>query len=193
MSNGPLFASNELKLFLHHHCIDHITSSPHFPRSNSFIEHQVCMIKTTHHTSQDSRKTLEYLLLDLHSTPIEPNMPSPREILHNRTLQCPGRPSTPDDMESVRNYLLSRKQSQKVKFDRAYGACELQQLGPGQEVLFWFPSDDAYIPRSIVNKATVPCSYIVEAQGNHYHRTSKHLEPVHVNIPSPITHQPQPP
>ena len=39
--NGPPFASDELAEFLTHHCIAHHTSSPHFPRSNGFIERQV--------------------------------------------------------------------------------------------------------------------------------------------------------
>ena len=76
-NNGPPFASNELAQFLQHHHIGHITSSLHFPRSNGFIEWQVCTIKTMLSTSQDSRKTLEDLLLDMWSTPIGPNMPFP--------------------------------------------------------------------------------------------------------------------
>ena len=80
-------------------------------------ECQVFTIKTVLSTSQDSRKTLEDLLLDLCSTLIGPNLPSSREILLNRTLQHPSRPSTPVNMESVRNYFLSRKQSLKVQFD----------------------------------------------------------------------------
>ena len=39
--NGPLFASDELTQFLQCNHIDHITSSPQFPRSNSFMECQV--------------------------------------------------------------------------------------------------------------------------------------------------------
>ena len=64
-----------------------ITSSPHFPKSNGVIEWQLHTIKTALSTSQDSKVSIEDLLLDLHSTPIGPNMPSPQEILHNRTFQ----------------------------------------------------------------------------------------------------------
>ena len=109
----PPFASNELTHFLQCHHIDHITFSPHFPRSNCFIECQVHTVKTVLSTSHESRKTLEDLLVGLCSTLIEPNMPSQREIHHNRTLQCPSKPSSPVNMESVRNYLLSKRQSQK--------------------------------------------------------------------------------
>ena len=87
-------------------------------------------------TAQDLHKPLEDVLLDLQSTPIRPNMPSSREILHNRTFQCPGRPSHPVYIESVRNYLPSHKQSQKTYFDKVYGVRDLPELDTGQEVLF---------------------------------------------------------
>ena len=95
--NGPPFASDELTEFLTHHRIAHHTSSPHFPRSNGFIERQVRTIKTALHTVLPAKKSLESVLLDLRSTPIGSNMPAPREILHNRTIQRPGIPSHPVD------------------------------------------------------------------------------------------------
>ena len=66
--NGPLFASDELVQFLQCHHIDHITSSPHFPRSNVLIKHQVTTIKAVLSTTQESGKSLEDLLLGLQLT-----------------------------------------------------------------------------------------------------------------------------
>ena len=97
--NGPLFASDELTQFLQHYHIDHITSSPHFPRSSGFIECQVRTIKTALRTTKESKKLLEDLLMDLQSTPIGPNMPSAWKIVYNRTFQCPGEKTTPVNME----------------------------------------------------------------------------------------------
>ena len=85
--NGPPFASDELAEFLTHHHIAHHTSSPHFPRSNGFIERQVRTIKTALNTALPAKNSLEAVLLDLRSTPIGSNMPAPHEILHNRTIQ----------------------------------------------------------------------------------------------------------
>ena len=90
-------------------------------------------------------------------------------------------------MESVRNYLLSRKQSQKVQIDRAHGVHELQELGPGQEVLFRSSGEDKYIPGTIIDRATVLSSCIMEAQGKQYHRTREHLRPIHINLSKPVT------
>ena len=138
-------------------------------------------------------QALEDVLLDLWLTPIGPNMPSPQEILHNRTFKHPTKPSQPVEMESARNYLLSRKQSPKTYFDKAHGACDLPELGPGQEVLFWSPAKDEYIPRTIIESTTVLHSYVIEAQGKRCCRTKEHLQPIHLNLPIPAKSQPLPP
>ena len=49
--NGLPFASEELTEFLTCQCIEHSTSSPHFPRSNGFIECQIRTIKTALNTA----------------------------------------------------------------------------------------------------------------------------------------------
>ena len=40
-------------------------------------------------TAQASGISVEILILNIHYTPIGPHMPSPHEILHNRTQECP--------------------------------------------------------------------------------------------------------
>ena len=118
--NGPPFASDELAEFLMHHCIAHDTSSPHFPRSNGFIEKQVRTIKTALITALPANKPLASVLLDLRSTSIGPEMPAQHQILHNRSIQQPGRPSQPIDLEQVRNFLISRRQAQCDQLNKAH-------------------------------------------------------------------------
>ena len=77
------------------------------------------MLNTTLSTSQDARTSIEYLLLELQSTPIGPKMPSPSEMLHNRTIQYQGRPSVLIDMKAVWNHLIAKKQSQKQYFHKS--------------------------------------------------------------------------
>ena len=81
----------------------------------------------------------------------------------------PGKLSSPVNMERVCNFLLSRKQSQKAHFYQSHGVRELEEIDPSQEVLFRCPADNKYIPKTFVNKATEPHSYIIEAQGKQYH------------------------
>ena len=126
--NGPPFSSEELTEFLMHHHIEHSTFSPHFPRSNGFIEQQVRTIQTVLNTILPSKKPLETVLPDLWSALIGPNMPSPWEILHNRAFQWLSKPLQPVNMENVRNFLLSHKQNQCNQFNKAHGAHTLPKL-----------------------------------------------------------------
>ena len=95
----------------------------------------------------------------------------------------PGKPSQPIDLEKVRNFLISRRQAQCDQFYKAHGAWALSELPQGQEVLFRSPADDEYIPETILEKAPVPWSYIIEAQGKRYWRTREHVWPIHLNLP----------
>ena len=73
--------------------------SPHCTQSNGFIKRQVRTIKTALNMMQTTIATLDTLLLYLWSMPIGPHMLSLRQILHNRTLECPGNLPNPTEME----------------------------------------------------------------------------------------------
>ena len=124
--------------------------------------------------------------------PIGPNMPLSHEILHNRMFQHPGRPSLPVNMDRVIDYLLSCKKAQNVQFNKAHGAHVLPKLTPDQEVIFSSPVNSKYIPRTTINKDTMPPSYYVEAQGKRYCRTRGHSLPIHLNLPPAQQQQPTP-
>ena len=112
-NNGPQFTSEPFAKFLLNQRVDHIISSPHYPKSNGFIERQVKTIKASLAMATASGKTLDNILLSIRSMPIGSKLPSPREILHNCTEECPGQPSHPINYEQIRNYLLDTKAAQR--------------------------------------------------------------------------------
>ena len=120
--NGLPFSSEVFAQFMSTKRVEHITSSPHYPKSNGFIERQVKTMKTAIANATTSSKTLDDILLSLRSSPISSNLPSPREILHNHTKEHPGQPSHPIDCEQVRNYLLDKKTTQKEYHDKSHNA-----------------------------------------------------------------------
>ena len=107
--NGPPFSSETFGKFMQQQHIEHITPSPHYPKSHRFIERQIKTIKTALPTDHDSKLSMEDILLNIRAQPIGPNLPSPQEILHNCIEAHPGKLSTPIDMEAVRNYLITKK------------------------------------------------------------------------------------
>ena len=52
------------------------------------------------------------------------------------------------------------------------------------------PTENEYIPSTILYKATTPSSYYIEAQGKHFHRTRQHTRPIHLNLPQSATKLP---
>ena len=64
--NGPQFNSKEFSEFSSVYGFKHVTSSPHYPRSNGFIESQVKIVKRTFIESQVKivKRTLEKVAKD---------------------------------------------------------------------------------------------------------------------------------
>ena len=180
--NGPPFNSEPFTKFLIEQRVDHITSSPHYPKSNGFIERQVKTMKTALATATASRKTLDDVLLSLRSTPIGPNLLSPREILHNCMEKRPGQTPHAVDYEEIRNYLLDKKSTQKRYHDQSHNVKPLPELKPSQKILFLSPKDEnQYIEGTVTSKASTPRSYYLESQCKQYRHTRQHICAIDIN------------
>ena len=79
-------------------------------------------------------------------------------------------------MEAVRNYLITKKTSQKEYHDKTHNAKALPDFIQGQEVLFLSPTDPhQYIEGTVIAKAPQPRSYLLESQGKTYCQTHQHI------------------
>ena len=180
--NGPPFNSEPFTKFLIEQIVDHITSSPHYPKSNGFIERQVKTMKTVLATATAPRKTLDDILLSLRSTPIGPNLPSHREILHNCMEKRLGQAPQAVDYEEIRNYLLDKKSTQKRYHDQGHNINPLPELKPGQKILFLSLKDEnQYMEETVTSKASTPRSYYLESQGKQYHHNQQHIHAIDIN------------
>ena len=83
--NGGHFSSDAFRRFADQWCFDHVTSSPHYPQSNGFIERHVQTVK---HTLKKVwlRSDVKMALLVLRATPIDSHLPSPAELLYGRRV-----------------------------------------------------------------------------------------------------------
>ena len=84
--NGLPFSSKEFNSFLSGLGIKHITSSPNYPQSNGFIERQVQTVKRLMEKANATGRSFQETLTSLRATPLGDGMPSPAEILHERSL-----------------------------------------------------------------------------------------------------------
>ena len=93
--NGPQYSSREFAAFCNHWGINHITSSPLYPKSNGFIERMVQTVKNLLKKSDAAGQDPYLALLSYRTTPIDRNLPSPAKVLSQRDyrtqLPCSGR------------------------------------------------------------------------------------------------------
>ena len=189
--------SDEFEQFLQYQHIDHTMSSPPFHQSNSFIEQQVKMLKTTLSASQYARISLEYVLLDLQSIPIGPKMPSSREILPNRMINTHADHQPQSIWKLSWTTWLQKRKPKSIILTGHTNANLLSHLGPGQEVLFPSPANQClYVPGTITDRSSTPCSYNIKTQGKRYHRCREHIcriqEDIFTSKPTPAA-EPQTP
>jgi len=64
-----------------------VTSFPHDPRSNGFIESQVKSVKAALLKAKNSHRDPDMALLCLRTTPMDHKLPSPAELLLGRAIQ----------------------------------------------------------------------------------------------------------
>ncbi|CAJ1059742.1 hypothetical protein NQD34_015829 [Xyrichtys novacula] len=84
--NGPQYTGQAFKEFVKDWGINHITSSPHYPKGNRFIERHVRHIKSIVTKSIKQRDNLQMALLQARATPIDSKLPSPAELMFGRPV-----------------------------------------------------------------------------------------------------------
>ena len=84
--NGPQYDSETYRKFAKEWCFDHVTSSPHYPKSNVFIE-RTQTVKMTLKKAKSFKLDPYLALLCIRPTPVDNVLPSPAEMLYTRKVQ----------------------------------------------------------------------------------------------------------
>ena len=66
------------------YCVNHITSSPHYPQSNGLAKKFVQIVKNFFHKAKEERKDKFKCLMIYHKTPLSSSLQSPMQILQSR-------------------------------------------------------------------------------------------------------------
>ncbi|XP_063954098.1 uncharacterized protein K02A2.6-like [Lytechinus pictus] len=128
--------------------IKHITSSPHYPRSNGLAERMVRTIKNLltkcSQTSQDS----QLAMMHLRATPVDNYLRSPAEMLFGRPIRTtlPSHYLSRDS--AATEFLLNRQDKMKEVHDR-HASSDLPPLHVGQPVRVLHPRDHTWIPAKV--------------------------------------------
>ena len=158
--NGPQFASAAFKQFAEQWSFKHVTSSPHYPQSNGFIERQIQTVKAALTKAYQARSDPDLALLCLRATPISAHLPSAMEILNGRKARSnlPEKPIKPSP-NNIREELQHRQMVQKMYYDR--NAKDLPDLTPGQQVRHQDQSGK-WQEATVLEKCDEPRSYLVQ-------------------------------
>ena len=173
--NGPQYSSEEFKAFAEKWEFVHTTSSPNYPQSNGFAERMVQTAKKILTKSRDSGQDLYLAMLNYRSTPISSTLPSPAELLMNRTFRTRLN-ILPDSHKKkgknkIKEKLTKSQDKQKEQYDKH--ARSLSDLQTNDKV---YIQDKGYWkPATVVKPAETPRSYIVQTDKRALRRNRREL------------------
>ena len=171
--NGPHYNGQAFEAFARDYGFQHVTSSPHYPRSNDFIESQVKSVKTI--LLKAKTQDPDMGLLCLRATPIDHKLPSPAELLLGRPIQdnLPKKIPRDSSNEAVGPRLEERQELQKFYHDRS--ARQLPELVPGQKVTIQDPTTLKWKAAEVEERlSAVQSSYVITPD---WGKTTAHQNP----------------
>ena len=172
--NGPCFIGHQFQHLMQRYNINHVTSSPHYPKSHGFIERLVQTAKNLLKKSHD----LDGSLLTYRTTPLGHDLPSPAELLFGRKLQH----NLPVYVRGYQNDSVHEKMAlHQDKSAESYdkNSHELEDLHLHQSIYFQDVAKRTWHPGKITGIGPEPRSYTIkcETSGTFLRRNRIHLRP----------------
>ena len=105
--NGTRYTGKPFQDLCHWWGINHITSSPYYPRSNGFAERMVGTVKHILQKCLINNQNIDIALLHLRATPISSKLPSPAEMMFGRPVSTtlPSRHEVTLETQTQRKHL----------------------------------------------------------------------------------------
>ena len=171
---GPCYSSREFASFAQKWDFCHRMSSPHYPQSNGFVERTIGTVKKVLRKAISSGTDQDLALLCVRSTPIDPKIGSPSDLLYGRTIKA-NLPIYIKGDENVLDQLKAKQMKQKLYYDRT--AKDRPHMQIGQRVGLQDPASLKWTTEKIVEKCNEPRSYIVEKDtGSRLRRNQRFLK-----------------
>ncbi|KAJ8049524.1 hypothetical protein HOLleu_02307 [Holothuria leucospilota] len=168
-----------------------------YPQSNGLVERMVRTVKTLVKKCKRSKQDIQIALLNLRVTPLDPNLPSPAEILFGRpvrtTLPSNHPPQITQKSQQVYEQLNERRGRMKGHHDTKVKVKDLPPLYPGQKVRILDYERKTWSPGEVIKVCQEPRSYdICTPNGSILRRNRQHLRELGHATPQPQHTSPQP-
>ena len=182
--NGPQYSACNFKNFCNDWDFEHITSSPHYPQSNGFVERMVGIVKSVLKKAKQAGNDPQMALLCLRSTPLDSRTPSPAELLYGRKIRSNLPAKNNCNLSNLVDHeSLLNKSETIAKYYNQHAGSELSELLPGMSVLVQKPDEQSWTPGIIKEKCKEPRSYFVEmSNGSVLRRNRRFLKEVSPNV-----------
>lgn len=177
--NGPQFSSQEFHEFSLTWEFNHVTSSPHYPKSNGKAESSVKAVKQLFKKAERDGSDPWLALLDYRNTPTEGINASPAQRLMSRRTRTllPTASSLlrPEVCTQSKEKLERKRQKAKFYYDRH--AKQLPELEIGQEVRIQpLRKNQTWKEATCVDKLS-DRSYVVKSGNEFFRRNRQFLRP----------------
>ena len=192
--NGPQYSGEAFKSFCRDWEIKHTTSSPHYSKSNGFIERQIRWIKPMIKKCLKNNQSINKALLIIRATPIDSKVPSPAELLMGHKITT-FLPSHTEEDESMREHLRDKQRQMKTQYDKTARKEDLPPLYPGQNIRVFNKAEKSWHPGTVIEKCLEPRSYMIKTPfGSEQRRNRSHIREsrTETRTPSVIHAQPVP-
>ena len=167
--NGPCYTAEMFTNLMKEYAVNRITSSPHYPQSNGFVEKFVQIVKNLFHKAKEEGVDSNKYLMIYHNTPLARTSKSPMQMLQQRSA----RSQLP--MSNVARRRLGIVAEQPTKKNQHLPSHDFHI---GQDVMCQSPITKKWFPVKIKELCPEPRSYQVEMlEGIVYRRTQNHLKP----------------
>lgn len=167
--NGPQYASRTFKEFAQEWNIQHITTSPRFPRSNGFIERNVQTVKQLFKKAKECGDDPNISIMNYRATPKGDTGKSPAELLMGRKI----RTQLPMITSNSRPNLTKQHVKSKIKTRYDQHSRSLPELSPGDFIRF--RHDGLWEPAQVLSRAETPRSYIIKTKSGTLRRNRQQL------------------
>ncbi|XP_030849528.1 uncharacterized protein K02A2.6-like [Strongylocentrotus purpuratus] len=177
--NGPPFNSQDFATFMQEYEIEHITSSPYYPKSNGKAESAVKIAKGLLRKTTEAQEDFQLALLNWRNTPTAGLDSSPAQRLYGRRTRTLVPTASKLLIPRTQNRVVAKKaekQKRKQYYDKS--TKELPPLKRG-DIVRVQPQSNAQSKRwhkARVEKQVDSRSYLVRSEnGNIVRRNRKHL------------------
>ena len=168
--NGPCYASKTFKKLMKEYNVNHVTSSPHYPQSNSLAKKYIQIVKNLFHKAKEEGQDLHKCLMTYRNTPLSSTLQSPMQMLLNRTTRSDLPLSAVARLQMCLciNHPLTKQKNHHLP---------THDLCINQTVMYQYATTKKWYPATIIKRCEEPRSYIISTEeGTQYRRTQRHLK-----------------